>query len=126
MFTEAPEGDCNAARTHIASENVPSSRITASVVAAIVAVKGLAACAEIATAYGGAVRKSAALNKSWSSVSVISEAVERASKLKLDEARTHWARKIEGELEDRTQWAMALKQEKRPPWPISRGVAEVK
>lgn len=70
--------------------------------------------AEIAQAYGGAVRKSAALKQELElRQRDHRSALERAQQLETDlEARTHWARKIEGELEDRTEWALALKQEK--------------
>jgi chromosome segregation ATPase len=83
--------------------------------------------AEVATAYGGAVRKSAALKQELELLRRShQEAVERANKLEAEiEARTHWARKVEGELEDRTEWAMALKQEKETALAdFARGVAE--
>jgi len=119
------------AGTHIASENVPEFGVDHSETWSlpIVGRKGSfqPPAAEIATAYGDSVRKSAALKQDLESYRRSrQEAVERASKLEAEiEARTHWARKIEGELEDRTEWAMALKQEKETALAdFARGVAE--
>jgi len=118
-------------RTHIASENVPEFGVDHSETWSlpIVGRKGnfQPPAAEIATAYGGAVRKSAALKQELEFLQRShQEAVERATRLEAEiEARTRWARKIEGELEDRTQWAMALKQEKETALAdFARGLAE--
>ena len=105
-------------RVHIAAENVPEFGVDHSETWSLPMVgrKGSfrPPSAEIATAYGGAVRRSAALARELESVQRLhADALERAGKLESDiEARTHWARKIEAELEERTEWAMALKQEK--------------
>ena len=119
------------AGTHIASENVPEFGVDHSEAWSLPMVgrKGSfqPPAAEIAIAYGGAVRKSAALKQELELCQRLhQEAVERSSQLEAEvEARTHWARKIEGELEDRTQWAMALKQEKETALAdFARGVAE--
>jgi SAM-dependent methyltransferase len=135
VFTEASLKEILAgagfARTHIASESIPEFGVDHSETWSlpIVGRKGSfqPPAAEIAIAYGGAVRKSAALKQELEFYQRShQEAVERASKLEAEiEARTHWARKIEGELEDRTQWAMALKQEKETALAdFARGVAE--
>jgi len=135
VFTEASLKEILAgagfARTHIASENVPEFGVDHSETWSLPMVgrKGSfqPPAAEIAAAYGGAVRKSAALKQELELLQRShQEAVERATKLEAEiEARTHWARKIEGELEDRTQWAMALKQEKETALAdFARGVAE--
>ena len=77
--------------------------------------------AEIAAAYGQAVRKSAALARELEfhqrahleAERALAERLEWVRKVEADlEARTAWARKTEAELEGRTQWALALKQEK--------------
>jgi len=118
-------------RTHIASENIPEFGVDHSETWSlpIVGRKGnfQPPAAEIATAYGGAVRKSTALKQELEFLHRSrQEAVERATRLEAEiEARTHWARKIEGELEDRTQWAMALKQERETALAdFARGAAE--
>jgi SAM-dependent methyltransferase len=135
VFTEASLKEILAgagfSRTHIASENVPKFGVDHSETWSlpIVGRKGSfqPPAAEIAIAYGGAVRKSAALKQELEFYQRShQEAMERASRLEAEiEARTHWARKIEGELEDRTQWALALKQEKETALAdFARGVAE--
>lgn len=90
---------------------------------------------EIATAYGQAVRKSAALERDLAfhqdahqkAEHALAERLEWVHKLESElearaqkiqelerevEARTKWAQKTGAELEERTQWAFALKQEK--------------
>ena len=91
--------------------------------------------AEIAGAYGNAVRKSVALARELEfhqrahqeAEHALAERLEWVHKVEAEleartqwahkteaelEARTEWARKTEAALEERTQWALALKQEK--------------
>ena len=135
VFTEASLKEilveAGFAGTHIASENVVEFGVDHSETWSLPMVgrKGTfqPPAAEIATAYGGAVRKSAVLKQDLESYQrSLQGAVERGRKLEAEiEARTHWARKIESELEDRTQWALALKQEKETALAdFARGVAE--
>lgn len=135
VFTEASLKELLAAagfaQAHIASENVPEFGVDHSETWSlpIVGRKGSfqPPSAEIAAAYGGAVRKSAALARELEFYQRAHQAaLERASKLDADlEARTHWARKIETELEERTQWALGLKQEKETALAdFARGAAE--
>lgn len=135
IFTEASlkellEG-AGFARVHIASESVPEFGVDHSETWSLPIAAGKGRfqppSAEIAEAYGGAVRKSAALKRELEFYQRSHQnAVERTSKLEAEiEARTHWARKIEAELEERTQWAQALKQEKETALAdFARGVAE--
>ena len=60
--------------------------------------------AEIAEAYGHAVRKSVRIARE---LDLYRQEAERALAERLE-----WVRKVEAELQDRTQWALALKQEK--------------
>jgi len=135
VFTEASLKEilveAGFAGTHIASENVVEFGVDHSETWSLPMVgrKGTfqPPAAEIATAYGGAVRKSAVLKQDLESYQrSLQGSVERGRKLEAEiEARTHWARKIESELEDRTQWALALKQEKETALAdFARGVAE--
>jgi DNA repair exonuclease SbcCD ATPase subunit len=91
--------------------------------------------AEIAGAYGEAVRKSVALTRELEFHQQAHQEAERALAERLEwvakveaerdartewakkleaelEARTEWARKTEAALDERTQWALSLKQEK--------------
>jgi hypothetical protein len=124
---------------HIASENIPEFGIwhqeTWSL--PIAARKGSfkPPAAEIAAAYGKAVRKSASLERdldfhqaahrkaeeslaerlAWvhKVESELEARVQKINELERDvEARTKWAQKTEAELGERTQWALSLKQEK--------------
>jgi SAM-dependent methyltransferase len=135
VFTEASLKEILAgagfASTQVASENVPEFGVDHSETWSLPVVghKGRfqPPSAEIAEAYGGAVRKSAGLARELELYQRAHQnALERATKLEAEiEARTHWARKIESELEERTQWALALKQEKETVLAdFARGVAE--
>jgi len=110
---------------HIASEDVPEFGVRHGETWSlpIVGRKGRfqPPSAEIAGAYGQAVRKSAALARDLEFHQRARQDAERALAERLEwvrkveaelEARTQWARKTEAELEERTQWALALKQEK--------------
>jgi len=83
--------------------------------------------AEVATAYGHAVRKSAALMRELERHQrLLAERQGSLRQLEAElESRTQWARKIETELEERTQWALALQQEKKEALEnFERGQAE--
>jgi len=90
--------------------------------------------AEIARAYGQAVRKSASLARELEYHQRARQNAERALAERLEwvrkvegelEARTEWARKTESELEERTAWALSLKQEKNEALAaFERGAAE--
>ncbi len=90
--------------------------------------------AEIAAAYGHAVRKSAALARELEfhqrarrdSEIALAERLEWVRKIEAEmEARAQWVRKTEAELEERTRWAQALKQEKDEALAaFERGAAE--
>jgi SAM-dependent methyltransferase len=104
--------------------------------------------AEIAGAYGNAVRKTVALARELEfhqrahreAERALTERLEWVHKVEADlDARTHWARKLEAELEartewarkteaaleERTQWALSLKQEKEAALAeFQRGAAE--
>jgi SAM-dependent methyltransferase len=90
--------------------------------------------AEIARAYGQAVRKTASLARDLEFHQRAHQEAERALAERLEwvrkveaelEARTQWARKTEAELEERTQWALSLKKEKDEALAaFERGAAE--
>ncbi|MBZ5636113.1 MAG: methyltransferase domain-containing protein [Acidobacteriia bacterium] len=106
--------------------------------------------AEIAAAYGSAVRKSVSLARELEFHQRAHQDAERALAERLEwvhkveaqleertqwarkletelEARTGWARKTEAALEERTQWALALKKEKEAALAaFERGAAEAK
>jgi hypothetical protein len=123
----------------VASEDIPEFGVRHSETWSlpIVARKGTfeQPSAEIAGAYGSAVRKSAALARELEfhqqahreAERALAERLEWVAKVEAErdartewakkmetelEARTDWARKTEAALEERTQWALSLKQEK--------------
>jgi hypothetical protein len=123
---------------HIASEDVPEFGVRHGETWSLPIV-GRKGCfrppsAEIAGAYGHAVRKSASLARELEFHQHAHQEAERALAERLDwvrkveaelDARAQWARKTEAELEERTQWALALKQEKETALAdFQRGAAE--
>ena len=123
---------------HIASEDVPEFGVFHSETWSlpIVGRKGRfqPPSAEIARAYGQAVRKTASLARELEyhqrahqdAERALAERLEWVRKLEAElEARTEWARKTEAELEERTQWALSLRQEKNEALAaFERGAAE--
>jgi SAM-dependent methyltransferase len=103
---------------HIASEDVPEFGVRHSETWSL-PIAGRKGCfqppsAEIAKAYGHAVRRGSSLARDLEFHERARQEAERALAERLAdlEARTQWARKMEADLEERTQWALALKQEK--------------
>jgi SAM-dependent methyltransferase len=103
---------------HIAAEDVPEFGVRHSETWSL-PIAGRKGCfqppsAEIAKAYGHAVRKSSSLARELAFHQGAHQEAERALAERLAdlEARTQWARKMEADLDERTQWALALKLEK--------------